>query len=239
MTKNKRSNKYLLPMNLQYFAEGSEEGEAQGTAETETTVESDKNTEAESEKTFTQSELDEIIAKRIERERKKFEGFDELKEKATKYEQEAEERRLAELSEKERAEELAKKYEEEKAELAKQLDEYRAQVEREKVRNAFITKAQQANIAYIDDALALADLSKVTVGEEGVIGIDEVITSLVEGKPFLLGQQTKEPKTIGDASNGGIIDNVKTLEAQLEEAKKSRNFSKVIEISNQIKKSLN
>lgn len=63
----------------------------------------------EPEKTFTQTELDEIIAKRIERERKKYADYDDLKSKITEYEKQIEEKRLAEMSEKERAKEIAKK----------------------------------------------------------------------------------------------------------------------------------
>ena len=42
------------------------------------------NEETQAEKTFTQAELDNIVAERLKRERAKYEGFDELKEKAAK-----------------------------------------------------------------------------------------------------------------------------------------------------------
>ena len=38
-------------------------------------------------KTFTQAELDNIVADRLKRERAKYEGFDELKEKAAKFDE--------------------------------------------------------------------------------------------------------------------------------------------------------
>lgn len=59
-------------------------------------------------KTFTQAELDSIVAERLKRERSKYEGFDELKEKAAKFD-ELEETRKSELQKvTERAEKLQK-----------------------------------------------------------------------------------------------------------------------------------
>lgn len=57
-----------------------------------------------SEKTFTQAELDAIVTERLSREKKKYEGFDELREKAKKFD-EIEEANKSEL---EKATERAK-----------------------------------------------------------------------------------------------------------------------------------
>src|SRR5690625_1422228 len=191
------------------------------------------------ERTFTQAELDEIIAKRIERERNKYADYEEIRKKAEQYEKEAEERRLAEMSEKERAEELAKKYEEEKSELARQLNELKSQVQQEKINNAFIKAAQAANIEYVEDALKLADLSAVEVDEDGKVkGVQDVIDSLIENKPFLLAQVAKQPRKVGDATNHSANNEVKTLESQLEEARRKKDFTAVIDISNKIKEKL-
>lgn len=206
------------------------------------TVEEPENKPQEQEKEvkmLTQEEVDRILSERIARERKKYADYEELKAKALEYEKKLEEQRLAELSEKERAEEIAKKYEEERNQYAKQLEELQNAIREEKIRNAFITKAQSAGIAYIDDAYKLADLSKVEVSDDGSInGIDDVVKALVESKPFLVGQQ--KPKPVGEPSNGGpnSNDEVKTLEAQLEEAKKKKDFMKVVELSNKIKQFL-
>lgn len=179
----------------------------------------EKTNGGESEKTFTQAELDEIIAKRIERERNKYADYEEIRKKAEQYEKEAEERRLAEMSEKERAEELAKKYEEEKSELARQLNELKSQIQQEKINNAFIKAAQAANIEYVDDALKLADLSAVEVDEDGKVnGVQDVIDSLIENKPFLLAQQ-KPKRSVGEpTNNGGERMTDKTAEQMLKEA---------------------
>src|SRR5690554_3141915 len=200
--------KSLLTLDIQFFAEG--EG-----GEPAEPVEPTEPTEPEV-KTYTQEEINDMIAKRLERERKKYADYDEIKTKAMEYEKALEEKRLAELSEKERAEELAKKYEEEKKQLEAELEAIRTQAQQERIRNEFIKVATSANIAYIDDALALADLSAVTIDEDGkVVGVDDVVNSLVENKPFLVAKKQTQP--IGTATNGGQQAD-KTAEQLLAEA---------------------
>lgn len=215
----------LLPLNLQFFAEtdGSEtQQDAPQVEETpenavESPTEAPKTAENE-QKTFTQAELEEIIAKRLERERKKFADYEDVKTKASEYEQKLEEQRLAELTEKERAEELAKKYEAEKQELAAQLEAIRKEAEAEKVRNAFTKAATSAGIEYVDDAIALSDLNAITIDENGGInGLDEIITGLVENKPFLLAQK-KAPQAIGNPAQAANSIADKTAEQLLKEA---------------------
>lgn len=179
----------------------------------------ENNPEEAKSKTFTQEELDKIVADRIARERKKldkFADYDDLKAKAAEYEKKLEEQRLAELSEKERAEEIAKKAEEEKSALAKQLEELRKANEQEKIHSQFIKVATSQNIAYIEDALRLADLSAVTVEDGKVIGVEDVVKALVDNKPFLLAK--KQPKPIGESSNGSAEISDKTSEQLLREA---------------------
>lgn len=216
------TNKLLLPLNLQYFAEETPPADdtqtnQDGQLPADTKVDaSDAPT-----KTFTQDELNDQIAKRLERERKKFEkyaDYDDLKAKAAAYEAELEAKRQAELTETERAQELAKKFEEEKQALAAQLEAVRKQAEQERIRNAFNKLAIAADIEYVDDALALADLSQVTVNEDGTIeGVDAVVTQLVESKPFLLRKKT--PQAIGQAMNvSGNAAPDKSVEQILAEA---------------------
>ncbi|MET3658519.1 hypothetical protein [Sporosarcina psychrophila] len=202
----------LLTLDLQFFSEDPTEP----ITPTEP-VETPAQPEA---KTFSQTELDELIAKRIDRERKKYEkyaDYDEIKTKASEYEKVLEEKRLAELSEAERAQDQAKKFEEEKNELTAQLDAVRKQADSEKIRNEFNKVATSANVAYLDDAIALADLSAVSIDEDGrVVGMDDVVKALVDNKPFLVGKKAQQP--IGEPSNGGKQDNEKTSEQLLEEA---------------------
>jgi hypothetical protein len=185
-------------------------------------------------KTFTQEELDKIVADRIARERKKIEKFadyDELKTKASEYEKALEEKRLAELSAQERAEELAKKYEAERNDLEKKLTDYQSQVERQQVENAFIKAAPGVNIPSerINAALKLADLSAVTIGEDGVAnGLEDVMNALVTNYSFLA--EVKKPqKPIGEATNSLKDVSEKTSEQLLKEAAEKAKRSQKIE----------
>jgi len=206
--------KFLLPLNLQFFADESVDN-----AEQQQPQDTEEN-KPES-KVFTQEEIDKIIADRIARERKKYADYDEIKTKAAEYEKALEEKRLAELSEKERLEEIAKKYEQEKEQLAKQLEEFKTQAQREKVVNAFIKAAPSVNIPSdrIDAALKLADLSAVTIGEDGKVeGIDAVLTTLVEQYTFLAESKKPQQKPIGESTNGPKEVAEKTAEQLLKEA---------------------
>ncbi|MCR8983407.1 hypothetical protein, partial [Brevibacillus laterosporus] len=151
--------KLLFPMNLQTFAEDNIEEQ---TPPTDDSVETPK--------TFTQEELDRIVADRVARERKKTEkyaDYDELKTKITEYERERDEKQRAEMTEIERWKTDFEKEVASKQALEQSVAEMEAKYRQEKIRNAFITAATSANIAHIDDAyiLASSDLSKVTIDE--------------------------------------------------------------------------
>lgn len=109
-----------------------------------------------------------------------------------------------------------KKFEGEKTELQAQLDAMRKQTQSEKIRNEFNKVATGANIAYLDDAIALADLSAVSIGEDGsVIGMDDVVSSLVGSKPFLVARQ---PVSIGQPTNHGKESTERSTDQMLAEA---------------------
>jgi hypothetical protein len=182
------------------------------------TVAVPENNPAE-EKKFTQDDLNKFLAERLGRVKTKYADYDDLKTKASEYEKALEEKRLAELSAQERAEEIAKKYEAERNEYAKQLEELKSQAQREKIVNAFIKAAPSANIPSdrIDAALKLADLSAVSIGENGVEGLETVMGTLVEQYGFLA--ETKRPqKPIGDATNSPKDTADKTSEQLLNDA---------------------
>jgi hypothetical protein len=219
--------KALFPMNLQFFAEGDPDPQP------EAVDKPDEGSGKQPEKTFTQAELDEIVAKRLERERKKYEKFadyDDLKARLAEYEKEREERQRAEMTEIERYKADYEKVTSEKQTLEQQLTELRETIKREKIVNEFIKVATALNVAYIDDALKLADLSAVTVDEEGVKGVKEAVEALVQHKPFLLAQAKKEPKTIGNPSNPNPNEAAqKTAEQLLKEAEEKAKKSGRIE----------
>lgn len=210
----------LLPLNLQFFAEDNGAEPQQDAPKVDEPpkdgAEPQQDAPQPEEKLLTQAELNEIVAKRIERERKKYADYDELKAQAAEYAQKLEEQRLAELSEKERAEELAQKYEAEKQELAQQLEAERKARADEKIKAAFVSAATKNGIKYVDDALALSDLSEVTIDENGaVIGIDAVIANVIEHKPYLLAPKLPD---LGGNGDGHTETTPKSAEQLLAEA---------------------
>lgn len=200
--------------------EQSQESKVNEVSEQQATpAEEAKQTEAP-QKTFTQEELDKIIADRIARERKKYEkyaDYDDLKNKLARYEKEAEERRLAEMSEKERAEELARMHAEEKEQLARELEELRKEIREKAIQSEFYKLANKYKITYVDDAYRLADLSGVEVEGNEIKGLEDAVKALAESKPFLLAPE--EPRTIGRPSNPSTSATSKTAEQLLAAAR--------------------
>ncbi|MED0863725.1 Clp protease ClpB [Bacillus safensis] len=189
---------------------------------------------------LTQEELDAMITKRISRAESKYADYGELKEKLSAYEKAEQEKVDAELTELDRIKkELEAKSEVEQS-LTQQIEELKKASEKEKITNEFIKIATAHGVAYIDDALRLADLTEVKVEDGKVHGIESVVKEIVDNKPYLI-SSSQQNKAIGQATNGGGESGgeVKTLEAQLTTAKKEKNFSKVVEISNKLKSLLN
>lgn len=209
----------FLPLDLQFFAEEQPaETNPVDTTPAETKVDA-SDMPAETPKTFTQAELDEIVAKRLERDRKKYADYDDLKSKASEYEAKLESQRLAELSEVEKAQELAQKFEAQLTELNGQLEAERTKAQQDKIRFEFTKVATSANIIDIDGALKLSDLSAVSIDENGVVvGMDDVIKTLVEHKPYMVAKKQTQP--IGQPSNQGTAQyHDKPAEQLLDEAK--------------------
>ncbi|MGG4217583.1 scaffolding protein [Paenibacillus jamilae] len=214
------------PLNLQLFAEGDPDPTP------------DPPIDPTPSKTFTQEELDQVIADRIARERKKYADYDELKTKLSDFEREKEEREKEKMS-------VTERLEAEKAAALKAAED--ARVERDKALTAanqrlikaeFRTMARELNIRpdALEDAYVLADLSSASVGDDGSInGVEDVVKALIENKPFLVEQPKKEPSPIGGPSGGNPYDKeTRTLEQQLAEARRARDFAKVIELSNKL-----
>lgn len=208
----------LLTLNLQYFAEGGEQESSETNPDGQPSAETQVESPESAEKTFTQAELDEIIAKRIARVEKKYEGFDDLKTKLSEYESQAEEKRQSELTDLQKAQEQAQQFETQLQELTAQLEAERNNARQQAIKNEFIKVASSANIIDVDAAMALSDLSAVELGEDGKVnGVDDVIKTLVEHKPYLVAKKQTQP--IGTATNGGSGgQSDKTAEQLLEAA---------------------
>ncbi|NMF00009.1 phage scaffolding protein [Aneurinibacillus aneurinilyticus] len=149
------------------------------------------------------------------------EGIDGLKSLATTFSElkkAEEERKRAEMSEIERYQADLEAERTAKQTLEQRISEMEASIQREKINAEFIKVATSHNIAYIDDAKLLADLSAVKIDENGnVVGIEEVVKALVENKPFLLGTK-KVPQTIGGPTNHDNDSTTKTADQLLQEA---------------------
>ncbi|MCA6607442.1 phage scaffolding protein [Bacillus safensis] len=164
---------------------------------------------------LTQEEFDEKITSRIKRAVSKYADYDDLKAKLSAYEKAEQEKADAELTELDRIKkELEAKAETEKT-LTQQIEDLKKAGEQEKITNAFIKAATSANIAYLDDALRLADLSGVAVEDGKVVGVDDVVKALVEEKPFLIAQKQK---AIGQSTNSGTDKIDKTPDQLIKEA---------------------
>lgn len=193
----------LLPLNLQFFAEGGESNESETTSNGQPSEQTETQTEQPPVKTFTQSELDDLIAKRIERERKKFSDYDDLKTKASEYEAKLQAQRDAEMTEIEKAQAQAKQFEEQLTSLTEQLEAERTKAQQQAITSEFKRVATSENIIDIDAAIALSDLSAVSIDDDGkVVGVEDVIKTLVEHKPYLVAKQ-KPTQPIGMPANNG------------------------------------
>ncbi|ETT64940.1 hypothetical protein BSK66_07970 [Paenibacillus odorifer] len=211
------------PLNLQLFAEG------------------DPDPDPTPDKTFTQAELDLIVADRLARERKKAEKFadyDELKTKLTALEQAEAERAKSDLTEAERltADLEAARI---KAQEAEERGSAAITTANKRLINAeFKALAREMNVPAdrLAAALKLADLGAASVDDEGnPVGVKEAVEALIAAEPYLVAET--KPKPIGGGGGGNPDeDERKTLEAQLSEARKAKDFSKVIEISNKLNK---
>ena len=208
----------LLRLDLQFFAEDGD-GNDGDTPENPSDSNNDSDDQQPKVKTFTEDEVNEIIKKRLERERKKYADYDDLKAQLEQFRQAEEERKRAEMTELERYKADLEKALNERQTFEQELAKLRESIKQERIKNAFITAATNANIAYIDDAYRLADLSAVTIDEDGnVVGMEDVIKALVEHKPFLLAQAKKEPKPIGESTNPKNDKSDKSAEQLLREA---------------------
>lgn len=213
----------ILRLNLQHFAE---EEVADDTPVTETTTAEEPENKPEVKTvTMTQDELNALIVKEKGRVKSKYADYDDLKSKLAEIEAKEQKQKEAEMTELEKLQ--AKLADKETAEqtLAQQLLDMQKAVESEKIRNEFIKVATSNNVAYLDDAMALADLSAVKVEDGKVVGMDDAIKALVDNKPFLLAKA--KPKPIGESTNGSYERADKTAEQLLvEAAEKARRSQK-------------
>lgn len=225
MEKSAELKRNLMAMDLQFFAEGGDEGaddqgegaqnsgEGEGNAGEEAAAEP-KNAEGASGKSQNKTIPYERF-KQVNDKAKQFEetfkelgidGPDALKDLVSDYQakKEAEEqRKREEMDEVQRLQADLEAKSEAEAQYQRELESLRESMRQEKIRNEFVKKAHAANVEYVDDAIKLADFSAVEVSEDGeIVGVEEAVEALVESKPFLLAQK-KTQKPVGEPSNSG------------------------------------
>jgi hypothetical protein len=183
------------------------------------TVEAPEN---KPEKTFTQDEVNKLLADRVARANKKLEKFadyDDLQAKLSAFEKAEKERKEAEMTELERYQAQLSEKDGHAQSLTKQLEELQTQMQQEKIVNAFIKAAPGVNIPSdrLDAALKLIDTSAVSIEDGKVVGLEDAMNALVEQYGFLA--ETKKPqKPIGEPSNSPKDTTDKTNEQLLKEA---------------------
>lgn len=88
-------------------------------------------------------------------------------------------------------------------EMADKLTEQDAQIQQGAIQRAIISEAAKAGFVDPEEAVQLADLSKVTIDDDdSVTGADEVVAALVAAKPHLL-KDTKTTPQIGATNPAG------------------------------------
>lgn len=189
--------------------------ELNATNEQQTEVSQDKP-----EKVFTQDEVNKLLAERVARANKKIEKFadyDDIKSKLDEFLNQDEERKRAELTEIDRYKSDLEKIAGERDAITNQLTEWQSKFQKQAITNEFIKVASSLNVQYLDDAIKLADLSAVTVGEDGKVeGVEDIVKALVEHKPYLVAQ--KQPQKLGEPTGGTKDTSDKTSEQLLADA---------------------
>lgn len=168
--------------------------------------------------TYTQDQIDAMIANRLERERKKFADYDELKKAAEKLR----ELEQAQLSEQERiaaeleTEKQARQQAEQIAEQAR--NEARATL----LRAAVLAEAGRQRARVPDDAWRLVDQSLLTLSEEGTVsGAEQAVKTLIEAGRLPVMDKPAAPSLDGGAGSGERPGQTPTLtDEELEIARK-------------------
>lgn len=142
-------------------------------------------------KTFTQEELDRVLADRLKREREKYGDYEELKAKAD---------RLKELEDADKDE--LTRAQERIGELEQGKTDAEKRAERILIRSAVLAEAAKQGAADPETVLALlkdagtvgGKTPKVIIGDDDqVTGTQDAVTALLEAKKFLVGSRRPGP----------------------------------------------
>lgn len=142
--------------------------------------------------TLTQAALDVMINDRLARERKKFEGFDDLKDKATKFDelQNAQKDEVTRLND-------------ELGTFKTKAEQAEARANRTLKRAAILEAAGKQGARSPSAVFKLLDLDALNVEGDEVLGVDEAVTKLLTDEPWL---KTDKIKEMGSADGGTRTD---------------------------------
>lgn len=141
------------------------------------------------------------------------EASKKLKDLEAKQSQEAEKA----LEEQKKYKELADKRKQENETLQKE-------VQKSRIDQALSTKLVGENVVDLEAALALADRSKIEVGEDGTVsGIEDTIANLKEGKAYLFNSGGTK---VGTPTNAGAGGQPKTGQATFKRSQLTPDFIK-------------
>ncbi|HUV95661.1 MAG TPA: hypothetical protein VMX14_12655 [Anaerolineae bacterium] len=127
-------------------------------------------------RTFTQDELNTIVSDRLRREHEKYADYEDLKAAKARL-NEIDQERLTELE----------KVQKRADDAEKERDVARQRAQDTAIRAALAMEAAKAGALHPEDAFQLADLSSVTIGDNGdVQGATEAVAALIAGKRLVL-----------------------------------------------------
>jgi len=167
-------------------------------------------------RSFTQAELDAIIADRISRVKKQYGDYDELKDKASKWE----EHEIEQMDELERAQKRI-------ADAEAAAEQANQQASETLVLASVIAEASKAGALYPEDAFNLIDRSGVKVEGGKVEGVADAVKTLVEAGRLVM-RRTSTPNLDG-GKGSGEREREKKSEATDEEASIARKLGLTIE----------
>jgi hypothetical protein len=154
-------------------------------------AQTEQQEQQQQQRTFTQSELNAILADRLARDRAKFADYDDLKTKAQQFE----ELQAKQMSDLERAQQAAQQAADR---AARAEDTLRG----ERLRSAVISEAVKAGAVDPDAVFALVDRTSLLTEQGEPTGVQDAITALLETKPYLKAQPTKPGGDIGAGRRG-------------------------------------
>lgn len=146
-------------------------------------------------KTFTQDDVDRIVQDRLARAKSTPPSdYEELKAKAAK---------LDEFEAKNKSD--LEKLSDRAAALERERDEARLQLQEQSVRTALISEAAKKNAVDPDAVVSLVDRSSLEFNDDGSPkNVDQVVTALLDAKPYLTGKPSSGSADQGSRGGTGV-----------------------------------